>query len=378
MPSYSTTNQNTRVFAPHVILSQDTSRLAIQIKTSDGLPLTGITAGDVIRYDVPTSGYTLSVASSDEKAEVMGVVESVASGSCTVVVSGSITYPSSRLTGLCGGLGGVDVLFLDSINPGGLTGTINLADGGEKIVKPVIQIAPHGTYNGIVVNYIGYKTGNQATVAEQSAILGAGAVMYGPSNISPGSNWTDASNELILSKNSYPDLYSLYASTADYVEKIKIQVLTGSPALSSSYPATGTQVWQVSGGTRINTGTVVGKDLTNGTVSVRKSVSTSLMDISKTLYINNNPYGIVSTQVDQFVVPAISTDQAPTQNGTSFVPYIKLYESTSVSIPDVLSIHSLFVGQTLSVGAITNLETKISDIDNKLSLLNTRLGGNVW
>lgn len=374
MPSYSTSNQNTRVFAPYVVLSQDTSRLAIEIKTTDGLPTSGITLGDVIRYDVPTGGYTLSIASADEKAEVVGVIESLGSGTCTVVVSGSVKYPANRLAGItAGGNGGIDVLFLDDKVAGGLTGTIDLTAGGEKIVKPVIQIAPHGIYNGIVVNYIGYKVGNQAAVVEKSSLLGPGSVMYGPEGSAPGSNWSQISEDLTLSVSGYPDLYDLYSSTADFIEKIVITPTSGSPSITTTYPAEGVQVYQVSGGSRINTGTVVSRDTSPAAVYVRKSAGTSLMDTAKSVYINGFLYTVVSRSVDQFVVPAVSSSGAPTQDGQTFVPYMKLYESATVNVPDALTIASLTVSGNLAVGSITNLSSTIADIQNKLTLLNNKV-----
>lgn len=374
MPSYSTTNLNTRVFAPHVILQQDTSRLAISITTGDGFPATGVTLGDVIRYDVATSGYTLSIASSEEKSEVVGVVESITPTGSTVVVSGSIKYPVYRLQGITsGGDGGVDVLFLSDTLAGGLTGTIDLSQGGEKIVKPVIQVAPHGIYNGIVVNYIGYKTGNQAAAAEQSALLGVGAVMYGLPGSAPGPNWADVSGELTLSATAYPDLYSIYSSTANFIEKVTVTPVGASPSITTTYPQNGLQVWQTSGATRINEGTVVGRDTSTGSILVEKPAGTELMSSAKSVIINGNAYTLVSSQVHQFIVPQITSTGAPTQNGQTFVPYIKLYESTSVSVPDSLTIQSLTVSGNVAVGSVTDLEAKLADIDNKLALINARV-----
>lgn len=374
MPSYSTTNLNTRVFAPHVILQQDTSRLAINISTADGFPTTGVTLGDVIRYDATTSGYTLSIASTEEKSEVVGVVESITPTGSTVVVSGSVKYPSYRLQNVVyGGDGGVDVLFLSDNIAGGLTGTINLSQGGEKIVKPVIQIAPHGIYNGIVVNYIGYKTGNQAAAAEQSAVLGVGAVMYGLPGSAPGPNWADASADLTLSATQYPELYSVYSSTCNFIERVIITPVAGSPSITSTYPPNGTQVWQTSGASKINEGTVIDRDTSAGAVHILKTAGTSLMSSSKSVFINENPYTLMSSQVYQFVVPQITSTGAPTQNGQTFVPYIKLYESTSVSVPDALTIQSLTVSGNTQIGNITDLQAKIVDIDTKLALINARV-----
>ena len=60
MPSSrSSSSINTRVFAPTTILTQDTRRLAFTIKSSgDGYTMeSGITAGDVIRYNPKNNSY---------------------------------------------------------------------------------------------------------------------------------------------------------------------------------------------------------------------------------------------------------------------------------------------------------------------------------
>ncbi len=100
MPSCrSVSSQNTRVFAPHVILQQDTTRLAITLTTGQGYTLaSGLTAGDVIRYDPTNKQYLKAQADTEENAEVVGVIESGKTAPYTVVIAGSIAYPSERLT----------------------------------------------------------------------------------------------------------------------------------------------------------------------------------------------------------------------------------------------------------------------------------------
>lgn len=374
MPSYSTSNQNTRVFAPHVILTQNTSRLSITITTADGLPSTGITAGDVIRYDVATSGYTLSNASTNATAEVVGVVESKSSGQCVVVVSGSMIYPSSRLNTIIDGSdGGVDVLFLNENVAGGLTGTIDLSAGGEKIVKPVFQVAPHGQYNGIVINYIGYKTGNQASQGGQLiGLVGPGTIIWSP----PGTldaGWSIIEEDLPLLVNTHAELHSLYVGISDFIERVVVIPAAGSQAISFLYPINDVQVWQTSAGIKINTGTVGGRDTLSSVVYVRKTQGTSLFDITKSLYIGGRLYTVSSTSKYQFIVPKVSSDAVLSQGDVELKPHIKLTQSSTVTIPNALVIASLEVTGNMEVGAITDLEAKIANIDNKLALLNNKV-----
>jgi hypothetical protein len=380
MTSFSTSNQNTRVFAPYTILTQDTNRLAISIKTTDGLPTTGITAGDVIRWDVPTAGYTLSVASTEPKAEVLGVVESVNASGCTVVLTGSIQYPSSRLSAITsGGAGNVDVLFLSDTVSGGLTGTVDMSTSGEKIIKPVMQVAPHSIYNAVVTNYVGYKAGNQATISENVGGLPIGSVVYFPADyvnytsfINSG-GWTQLqTSNNYFSVSTYPDLYQVWVTawtTAGYIER----VIINSGTVTSSFPrGTVTQ-------NSVNVGTVYASGTTPSFayIDILKTRTQSLIDTS-TFNIAGNAYAAVSTSISQFEVPPVTDTNPPVQNSANFTPWIKTQQSSRVTIPDALSIASLSVSGTVAVGSITNLEAKISLLETRLNLLKNNTVPSLW
>jgi len=367
----SNTSINTRVFSPYVVLKQDTSRLAITLKEGEGytLPSAGLTAGDVIRYD-PTNGYTLSQANTEENSEVVGVIESYSGSDFTVVVSGSINYPTDKLSQITSGdVGGVDILFLNESVAGGLTGTIDLSGTGEKIVKPVLQVAPHGNYNAVVLNYIGYKTGNQAATEGQSPFLPPGAVMFASSQTSPGVNWLDASEDLFLSVSQYPDLYNIYANSGNFEEKITVS----SGTLSSIF--VGKSLYQLSSGVQTAKGTITSVDLSNNLIYVNKASGTSLIDITKPFYIQTTtfPYTASATVTNKFTVPKIITTNNFTQSGSNFVPYIKAYEITSVKVPQSLTITTLNVEGILGVGNITDIETKINAMQAQINTLNSRV-----
>lgn len=154
MPSCSTSS-NIRASNTVVKLTSDGgSRLLVQIAAAQIAP-PGLSAGDAIFYSGASAYYKRSRADDPSTAEVFGVVESLdISGNATVVLYGSI-----GLTGYAniddGGAGGHDVYFLSGLTAGKLQ-SIAPTDG-EHIVKPVYQVAPHGTYTGSIVNYIGYK-----------------------------------------------------------------------------------------------------------------------------------------------------------------------------------------------------------------------------
>jgi hypothetical protein len=380
MTSFSTSNQNTRVFAPYTILTQDTSRLAISIKTTDGLPTTGITAGDVIRWDVPTAGYTLSVASTEPKAEVLGVVESVNASGCTVVLTGSIQYPSSRLSAITsGGAGNVDVLFLSDTVSGGLTGTVDMSTSGEKIIKPVMQVAPHSIYNAVVTNYVGYKAGNQATISENVGGLPIGSVVYFPADyvnyisfINSG-GWTQLqSSNNYFSVSTYPDLYQVWVTawtTAGYIERV---IVSSGTVTSSSPRGIVTQ-------NSVTVGTVYGSGTSPSPyIDILKTRTQSLINTTQTLTINGNPYSASSTSISQFEVPPVINTNPPVQNSANFTPWIKTQQSSRVTIPDALSIASLSVSGTVAVGSITDLEAKISLLETRLNLLKNNTVPSLW
>ena len=84
----------------------------------------GLTLGNVVRYDVASSGYTGSIASTPETSEVFGVIESYSpvTNRFSVVMNGSITIADSNLVSLpddpTGAGGGNDVYFLSGMTAG--------------------------------------------------------------------------------------------------------------------------------------------------------------------------------------------------------------------------------------------------------------------
>lgn len=366
------TPQNNRLFAPQVVLSQETSRLIIKLKSGEGYTIpSGITLGDVIRYDPASAGYTLSKANTDVNAEVVGVVESYSGGEYTVVTYGSMRYPTSRLTLITtsgGGGGGVDVLFLSPTTAGGLTGTIDLSDGTEKIVKPVLQVAPSGSYNGIVLNYVGYKTGNQAVIQEDSAVLPVGSIMYALPTITPGANWIRIDSGANLRVSDYPELYSIYGKSFGYLERVVVQ-----EALTFNY----TQATQTINGTTFILLFAEQPDLTTNSVLLMRGPNTPQISLTNDFYVSangQNPVRVtpLSTTIETFRVPAVTAGSVPDQDGTSLVPYLKAYEIVSVKIPETITLSGLTlsgnaaISGTVQLGSISNLETFVTTLKTRI------------
>jgi hypothetical protein len=171
MPTCSTSsNISSAINSLNITQGSGGSRLIVSIPA-----VSGMTYGSVVRYDIATSGFTLSKADLPQNAEVFGVVESYTSSTnkLNIVMNGSITIPDAYLTNLpldiSGAAGGNDIYFLSGITAGLLQ---NLAPTNlDHIVKPIYQKAPHGSYSGSVVNYSGYKMGGDVQASLDSASM---------------------------------------------------------------------------------------------------------------------------------------------------------------------------------------------------------------
>ena len=121
----------------------------------------GITGGDVIRYDTLTAKYKKSIAINSSFSEVFGIVESIRDdGSALVVINGCINYPSAKLVNKSVDAGSYtndglnDIYFLSGYTAGLLE---NIITPEMSVVKPIFQKIPHDPYTGVVRNYLGYR-----------------------------------------------------------------------------------------------------------------------------------------------------------------------------------------------------------------------------
>ena len=155
------------------------SRLITVLPNSNGVKggvQPGVTAGDVLRYDVVNTPNLYVKAKADDPAtsEVVGVVESVNDNDVYLVLSGQMKFPTGAFAqidpdgdgpaGSTGGAGGNDIYFLSAAT-GGLLQNI-APNEPTQIIKPVLQMADNGDYNAVVQNYIGYQVGGNVIATE--------------------------------------------------------------------------------------------------------------------------------------------------------------------------------------------------------------------
>jgi hypothetical protein len=226
MPSCSnSSNISSAITALNVV--QGGSRLLAEIPF-----VSGLTAGTVIRYDVPTSGWTASKADNAANSEVFGVIESYDStiAKYQAIIYGSINISTSLLAdmGSGGGSGGNDIYFLSGVTAGKLQ---NLAPTDlTNIVKPVYQVAPHGSYSGVVINYLGYRIGGDIEASIIDEDLGNLQIVIGDNQFTEGYVDCSISHELPIS--DYPEFYQKYGTQYGYVEKLTLNDTPGGSVVS--------------------------------------------------------------------------------------------------------------------------------------------------
>jgi hypothetical protein len=127
---------------------------------------TGISAGHVIHYDTVGNRYVKSVANSPSNAEVFGIVESIDStnSSLKVVTAGSINLPNTFIISNTSSEneGGDDIFFLSATTAGAIENIGPIETGN--VVKPIYYKAPHGSFTGLVRNYLGYNANTQSVI----------------------------------------------------------------------------------------------------------------------------------------------------------------------------------------------------------------------
>jgi hypothetical protein len=338
----------------------------------------GLSAGDVIRYDVPTSGYTASKADTAPNSEVFGVVESYSpvSNSLNVVIYGSIALDSNDFAdmGSAGGCGGNDIYFLSGQTAGVLQ---NLAPNDlDQIIKPVYQAAPHGSFTGVVVNYLGYKIGGeiQASFLDGESV-GSVQTIIGDGSFDEG--YVDASISHDLPIADYPEFYSQFGTDYGYIEKIVV-----------SEPVSGsiTPTQKVTQTTSSYKGTIVSVDYGNKAIYVSRDPGVSLASASKKVEIATNSTTVkltpVSREVYSVYTPVVNLTQplsVSAKNGTNVTisQNIKVGIKVKplgiqVSVPTTVSTSSL-TSDELSLGSVGDVETVLNDFESRIAAIETRL-----
>ena len=198
--------------------------------SSDYTVEAGITAGDVIRYDVTDASskiYRKSKADNIENAEVVGVVETANSVSLNVVIFGQIQFPSGRFNNEGtpeGASGGNDIYFLSSSTSGDVT---SLAPSEPtQVVKPILQRMDDGTNNAVVLNYIGYVVGGEVSANDLDETLTTIIEYVDVGQNLPSNLLKVSDSSKVLLVTDYRDLYKVIGKMFGYKEKLTFDSTT--------------------------------------------------------------------------------------------------------------------------------------------------------
>lgn len=358
MSCSSSSNIRSQLIAQTINVTASGSRIAFNIDTSgNGYTIgSGITAGSVIRYDPATLSYVRSNASEADTAEVIGVVEKYFSSNgatvFTVVANGLMNYPSlSSVPDLytpgsdcvpsvsgAENLGGKDIFFLSD----GCSGSLQLIEPNTpgSIVKPVIQAINVPDYNAIVLNYIGYEVGEQAQAEYPvDGLLGSVTYVYSGSSVPYG--YLNVTNQVEVSVDEYPDLYSLLQTNYGHYQETLTMV-----NVSGINPCTQCAV-QNSGGSRYNIGDIVNVDSVNNKITVKKSYDQPKTNTALKITVNGFDKDITNATTVKFTVPRLDsqtiTFKSDQVNRTvELIPLMKVKNDLSfVSVVQKLSLTGL-------------------------------------
>ena len=159
--NYSTIDSNEIAYSVETNLI---SRISSIINSGDYS--SGITAGDVIRYDVVSELYVKASADESYNAEVYGIVESYnnINDSLFVVLNGSINLPNDKIETIAAENTGQNDIYFLSTTPGFIKNIPPTAS--DVVVKPIYYYAPHDNFTGLVRNYLGYRSTGQIEILD--------------------------------------------------------------------------------------------------------------------------------------------------------------------------------------------------------------------
>ena len=376
-------SSNIRSTQTIVSVTQGGSRLTAVVQ--DGNYSAGITGGDVIYYNTNSSTYRKSDASLSESAEVFGIVESVtntggSSYDLNVILYGSIILPPSAIytiEGATGGAGGADVYFLSGASAGKIQ--VQAPTDIGHVIKPVYQAAPHGSYTGTVVNYIGYRLGGEVEAFTSENLTGQTSFLIHQGSGSPSipDNYIDARTSQELLVSVHPNFYNKYGTQFGFVEEI---------TLKSGYLADASKIGKVTvtrtSDSTFSSGSIVATSGDNK-YYIRWPGAASSTTTSQKLSISNSLNEIQSVTTYSVFTPKITInnsfgifDVAGNSTAISLIPIMKLDPTElSVNIPQNIIISEATV-ETLKVGTPAsndNVGTVLTDLENRLSAVEARL-----
>ena len=389
MPSCSSSS-NIMSAITSVNLNSIGSRILAQIplSSSDYTIESGITAGDVIRYDVTDDSnkqYKRSLADGPENAEVVGVVESIDDDSLNVVIFGQINFPGEFTNATPAGTpegasGGNDIYFLSPTVAGGIQ---NIAPFEQtQVVKPVLQKMDAGANNAVVLNYIGYSIGGEiAATSSTDEFIGTIQTIVeedGPETIPPNYIVVSGGSQS-LKVSEYPDAYTYFGKRFGYVEEVTLSGLNVTQSLVAQ------SAKQKDGRSDTYTGRIISVDTSANTITVNRTSSQTQADTSLEMTIDGNTYTVVSTEIKEFTVPRIvpttqyrfDVDGSQVEVNTKTI--LKVKNIQGVTIPTKLSVTDLEVTNklttnTASADTLDDINATVNSINTELTNVKTKLG----
>ena len=151
-------------------IAGEVTQVGSQLKVDVVQASHGFTAGNVIRFDVASNGYTLAQADSPANAEVCGVVAdgTITNSIFSYVMAGDIIMNRFSVNNTIAGSTGAEVFFLSSVTAGVMDSTPpNDAGSVLKTVVvrlPSVNISGVTQDKGIVKNYVGNYLGGDTAV----------------------------------------------------------------------------------------------------------------------------------------------------------------------------------------------------------------------
>jgi hypothetical protein len=295
-----------------------------------------------------------------------------------------LTATIAGISASSGGIGGTDIFFLSPTAPGGIT--FEIPEGSGYIAKPVLQVCPTSdeNYNSVVINYLGYETSQSAefTMSNSEGTVGELRLISPYSDVPSG--WIDSATSSFLSVSEYADAYAVYGTSFGSKESLTISAsssfvaaLAGTPNLSVRPidPDTGLGFGSYSVIESVDTGL--------NTITVQNGASANLWESSIKQYqlsqkVSNIEKVSVETGVlTHFKTPAISTNVI-VNSGQVNTPYKNILrvkpDSRASYLPTNVIFNNVTITGTMGTENITNIDTKLVDLETRILELESRLG----
>ena len=357
----------------------------------------GITAGDVIRYDVDDKTFAKSVANPYYNGsldlslpEVIGIVEKIEQETdgityATIVTHGLMKYPNlnsiiAGISATSGQYGGTDIFFLSPTIPGGIT--FEIEDGKRYIAKPILQVCPtsdtNGYYNSIVVNYLGYETAESEAYSLVTSETSVGELRTIPQDAQLPSGWIDASENQYLSISEYPSAYAIYGTKYGALEKLTINA---SGFISS---LVGKSIRPLVSNKGLGEfAEIIETDVLNNTITIKHTSNSSfwktgygLYEISQTVSGINRLF-VQNGTVTHFKTPIVQTNlTVNTENSIQqYKTIIRIRPDNRASyLPTNVTFNNIEITGTLGTQNIVDIDSKIIELQTRIQVLENKLG----